>query len=109
MTQEEINKVAQEYKVNETKRVLHLIREPDAFEMNMKLFCAKDIEAAFKAGTKWADKYSELKEATNLNRKEEILKAAIDDSRKNMLYGLRSFVAGAEWADGHPIKLEDYR
>ncbi len=109
MTQEEINKVAQEYMVNETKRALLLIRKPDSFEINMRLFRAKDIETAFKAGTKWADKYSELKEATNLNRKEEILKAAIDDSRKNMLYGLRSFVAGAEWADGHPIKLEDYR
>lgn len=57
MTQEEINKAAQEYKVNETKRALHLIREPDALEMNMKLFCAKDIEAAFKAGVKWADEH----------------------------------------------------
>lgn len=50
------NEQAQEYKVNETKRALHLIREPDALEMNMKLFCAKDIEVAFKAGVKWADK-----------------------------------------------------
>lgn len=53
MTQEEINKAAQEYKVNEAKIALHLIREPDALEMNMKLFCAEDIEAAFKAGAKW--------------------------------------------------------
>lgn len=56
MAQEEINKSAQEYKVYEAKRALHLIREPDTFEMNMKLFCAKDIEVAFKAGVKWADK-----------------------------------------------------
>lgn len=55
MAQEEINKAAQEYKVNEVKRVLHLIREPDTFEMNMNLFHAEDLEAAFKAGTEWAD------------------------------------------------------
>lgn len=33
MTLEEINKAAQEYKVNETKKALHLLREPDAFEI----------------------------------------------------------------------------
>lgn len=66
MTQEGINKVAQEYKVNETKRVLHLIREPDAFEMNMKLFCAEDLEAAFKAGVKWADEHRESKQSATI-------------------------------------------
>ncbi len=108
MTQEEINKAAQEYKVNETKRTLHLIREPDAFEMNMNLFRAKDLEAAFKVGTEWAGKYSELKETTSIDRKEEILKEAINDCQKNnMPYGICPFVAGAEWADRHPIKLEE--
>lgn len=44
-----INKSAQEYKVNETKRTLHIIRGTDVLEMNMKLFCAEELEAAFKA------------------------------------------------------------
>lgn len=32
---------------------LHLLREPDIFETNMKLFCAKDLEDAFIAGAEW--------------------------------------------------------
>ena len=46
-----MNSNAHEYKVNATKVALHLLREPDIFEMNMKLFCAKDLEEAFIAGT----------------------------------------------------------
>ena len=44
---------AHEYKVNATKVALHLLREPDIFETNMKLFCAKDLEDAFIAGAQW--------------------------------------------------------
>lgn len=53
MTQEEINKVAKEYKANETKKALHMVREPDIYEMKMKAFSAEEIEAAFKAGSFW--------------------------------------------------------
>lgn len=42
-----MNSNAHEYKVNATKVALHLLREPDIFETNMKLFCAKDLEDAF--------------------------------------------------------------
>lgn len=45
--------IAHEYKVNATKVALHLLREPDIFETNMKLFCAKDLEDAFIAGAEW--------------------------------------------------------
>ena len=48
-----MNSNAHEYKVNATKVALHLLREPDIFEMNMKLFCAKDLEEAFIAGAQW--------------------------------------------------------
>ena len=42
-----MNSNAHEYKVNATKVALHLLREPDIFETNMKLFCAKDLGDAF--------------------------------------------------------------
>lgn len=61
MTREEINKVAQEYMVNETKKALHLIREPDELEMNMKLFSAEELESAFKAGVELVYKNLENK------------------------------------------------
>jgi hypothetical protein len=48
-----MNSNAHEYKVNATKVALHLLREPDIFETNMKLFCAKDLEDAFIAGAEW--------------------------------------------------------
>lgn len=48
-----MNSNAHEYKVNATKVALHLLREPDIFETNMKLFCAKDLEEAFIAGAQW--------------------------------------------------------
>ncbi len=48
-----MNSNAHEYKVNATKVALHLLREPDIFETNMKLFCAKDLEKAFIAGAEW--------------------------------------------------------
>lgn len=48
-----MNSNAHEYKVNATKVALHLLREPDIFETNMKLFCAKDLEDAFIAGAQW--------------------------------------------------------
>lgn len=48
-----MNSNAHEYKVSATKVALHLLREPDIFETNMKLFCAKDLEDAFIAGAEW--------------------------------------------------------
>lgn len=48
-----MNSNAHEYKVNATKVALHLLREPDIFETNMKLFCAKDLEDAFIASAEW--------------------------------------------------------
>ena len=48
-----MNSNAHEYKVNATKVALHLLREPDIFATNMKLFCAKDLEEAFIAGAEW--------------------------------------------------------
>ena len=49
---------AHEYKINATKVALHLLREPDVFETNMKLFCAKDLEEAFIAGAEWRKQQS---------------------------------------------------
>lgn len=53
-----MNSNAHEYKVNATKVALHLLREPDIFETNMKLFCAKDLEEAFIAGAQWQQQQS---------------------------------------------------
>lgn len=42
-----------------------------------------------------------------MTREEEIQKAAIDDCQKyTMPYGVRPFIAGAEWADKHPAKKQ---
>lgn len=56
MSNRKLNCAAYKYAVNATKTAISLIRKPDICEMNMKLFTAKDLEAAFKAGTEWTDK-----------------------------------------------------
>lgn len=56
MSNGKINCAAYKYAVNATKAAISLIREPDICEKNMKLFCAKDLEEAFKAGAEWMDK-----------------------------------------------------
>lgn len=83
MKKEEINNIAHEYVINETKRSLQLVRVPDVFEMKMKLFSAEELESAFKSGVKCA-----LKEASSLERKEDIMKSSADDCQKsNMPFG----------------------
>lgn len=63
-----MNSNAHEYKVNATKVALHLLREPDIFETNMKLFCAKDLEDAFIAVAK---------DGSNHNQRNNVLKTAV--------------------------------
>lgn len=112
MTQEKINKWAQEYKVNETKKALHLLREPDAFEMKIKLFSAEEIEAAFKAGAGLADKHS----IKSVVRKEENLQGLIPWSERKPEEGAKGIVIIIDYPNGfhlasmgllHPRKIEE--
>lgn len=105
MTREKINKVAQEYKVNETKRVLHLIREPDIFENNLKLFCAEDLETAFKSGYELADNDTKSKQSVTIEAwvaRDKNGFLAMHDTEPEMFL--------AEWISSHYIglRLEDF-
>lgn len=89
-----MNSNAHEYKVNATKVALHLLREPDIFETNMKLFCAKDLEKAFIAGAEWQKKQSytedQIKQAIldycdENGMDDEEAKECVDDFMNNFL------------------------